>query len=128
MPTIEETTVLNNIKQCAQIPPWMKNSLINRIVGGQNVPSHIPWQVQIHISKLGLNFVCGGTILDEETILSAAHCFTPLDTLDDFDFIEGGLIVVSSPSSQKSFIKEVINHPMYNEITFDFDVSILKLK
>ena len=31
-------------------------------------------------------------------------------------------------SAQKSFIKEVINHPLYNEITFDFDVSILKLK
>ena len=42
--TIEETTVQNNIsRQCAEIPQWMKNSLINRIVGGENVQSHIPW-------------------------------------------------------------------------------------
>ena len=57
-------------------------------------------QVQIHISKLGLNFVCGGTILDEETILSAAHCFIPLEPVDNFDFIEAGIIVVASPRLQ----------------------------
>ena len=38
----------------------------NRIVGGQEAPAMIPWQVYI--------WGCGGTILDKCTILSAAHC------------------------------------------------------
>ena len=38
----------------------------NRIVGGSEAPSMIPWQVYI--------WGCGGTILDECTILTAAHC------------------------------------------------------
>ena len=38
----------------------------NRIVGGAKAPSMIPWQVYI--------WGCGGTILDECTILTAAHC------------------------------------------------------
>ena len=38
----------------------------NRIVGGSVAPSMIPWQVYI--------WGCGGTILDECTILTAAHC------------------------------------------------------
>ena len=38
----------------------------NRIVGGAKAPSMIPWQVYI--------WGCGGTILDECTILTAAQC------------------------------------------------------
>ena len=46
---------------------------VEEIVGGQDAPSPIPWQVSI--GKLGFGHWCGGTILDEKTVLSAAHCF-----------------------------------------------------
>ena len=49
----------------ADMPSFMKNG--DRIVGGQDAPSPIPWQ----ITK---QYGCGGTILDSTTILSAAHC------------------------------------------------------
>ena len=51
------------------MPNFMQKSL--RIVGGQNAPSMIPWQVAIFKDT---NFICGGTILDECTILTAASC------------------------------------------------------
>ena len=61
---------------CSKIPSWMENALNAKIINGQFAPSPIPWQVHIHISITGKgSFRCGGTILDEETILSAAHCF-----------------------------------------------------
>ena len=53
----------------------------DRIVNGENAESHIPWQVHVrHTVPSGPNTFayrsfCGGTILDETTILSAAHCF-----------------------------------------------------
>ena len=50
----------------ADIPSFMKNA--DRIVGGQDAPSPIPWQVYKGAG-------CGGTILDPTTILSAAHCY-----------------------------------------------------
>ena len=34
-------------------------------------------QVVVHKRTLDRDSICGGTILDEETILSAAHCFDP---------------------------------------------------
>ena len=40
--------------------------------------SPIPWQASIVIDNA---YRCGGTILDEWTILSAAHCFPNLDSL-----------------------------------------------
>ena len=48
-----------------------------RIVGGVPAESPIPWQVFININDM---LVCGGTILDDVTILSAAHCFENHDS------------------------------------------------
>ena len=42
------------------------------IVGGQLAPSPIPWQAAI---QHGDSFICGATILDAFSVLSAAHCF-----------------------------------------------------
>ena len=52
------------------MPSFMTN--VDRIVGGQNATSPIPWQVSVQI---GYWHFCGATILDESTLLSAAHCF-----------------------------------------------------
>ena len=49
----------------ANMPSFMKNA--DRIVGGQEAPSPIPWQVYKGAG-------CSGTILDSTTVLSAAHC------------------------------------------------------
>ena len=43
------------------------------VVGGQDAPSPIPWQVSVRLK--GFHF-CGATILDELTLLCAAHFFT----------------------------------------------------
>lgn len=43
-----------------------------RIVGGQNANQHVPWQVSL---QSGNAHFCGGTILDETTVITAAHCF-----------------------------------------------------
>ena len=47
------------------------------IVGGQPAPSPIPWQVSVQSGdyQSGYLHFCGATILDEFTLISAAHCF-----------------------------------------------------
>ena len=50
-------------------------SSTDRIVGGANAGSAIPWQVSLRNSASGSTHFCGGTILDANTVLSAAHCF-----------------------------------------------------
>ena len=54
------------------------NATLERIISGEDVVNHIPWQVSIQAYKARLNIwenICGGTILNQYTILSAAHCF-----------------------------------------------------
>ena len=55
------------------------------IVGGQQAPSPIPWQVSV---QNGGQHFCGGTILDTFTILSAAHCFKR-DSVDGYSIRAG---------------------------------------
>ena len=52
------------------MPAFMLNS--DRIVGGVDAPSMIPWQVSV---RSGTFTFCGATIIDASTVLCAAHCF-----------------------------------------------------
>ena len=102
----------------------MKTSPGSKIVGGEYAPTPIPWQVHVRGPP------CGGTILDETTILSAAHCFYPPLPTSNY-YIEAGKKDEASFDGQTISVKEVIIHPMYNEEEghpFDNDVAILKLK
>ena len=58
------------------------------IVGGQLAPSPIPWQAAIH---RGDSFICGATILDAFSALSAAHCFNGKNSSDGFSIRAGSI-------------------------------------
>merc|ERR1711992_7874 len=55
-------------EDCADMPQFMQDA---KIVGGEEAPSMIPWQVAMLSGDWQF---CGGTILDACTILTAAHC------------------------------------------------------
>ena len=52
----------------------------SRVVGGKDAPKQIPWQISFRYgTKDGFAHNCGGTLLNANTILSAAHCFYSSD-------------------------------------------------
>ena len=53
------------------MPDFMKTAAAERIVGGEQAPRTIPWQVALLSGSFQF---CGGTIIDSCTILAAAHC------------------------------------------------------
>ena len=96
---------------------------IQRIVGGDDALSPIPWQVQVYAGGF---LICGGTILDETTILAAAQCFYPPPEFLSIDVV-AGITMDGSLDGQRISVMEVVNHPMYNNTTDDNDLAILKL-
>lgn len=105
----------------------------DRIVGGNNaIRNQFPWQVSLQfVSGSRSQHFCGGTILNNQWILTAAHCaieVSPSDVqvvagilnLDDTD--------VSAPQMQKVGVAEIIVHEAYNSYLFVNDIALLKLK
>jgi len=128
-----------------EIPKWMQRSLRrngksafdeddfeDRIAGGPIALEPIPWQAHLTMMIGSEAFQCGGTILDEETILTAAHCLNSKQ-LGPIK-VETG--VLANPVLERNFdinektsnVKKVIVYPNFEAPTKGDDIAILKLK
>lgn len=99
-----------------------------KIVGGDTaVTGSWPWQVSI---QYGGSHFCGGSLINSNWILSAAHCFQSSQTSTP-----GGLTIslgkqslqTSESNSQTVRVSQIINHPSYSSSTHDNDIALLEL-
>ncbi|KAK3588525.1 hypothetical protein CHS0354_014235 [Potamilus streckersoni] len=101
-----------------------------QIIGGMNaVPGANPWQVGVRIN---LDFFashwCGGTILSEYWILSAAHCFRKYGK-DDIVVRAGDYNnKVYDDHEQEFKIDVLITHERYDDDTVDYDIALIKIR
>uniref|UniRef100_A0A3P9MLX0 Peptidase S1 domain-containing protein n=1 Tax=Oryzias latipes TaxID=8090 RepID=A0A3P9MLX0_ORYLA len=90
--------------------PPLNTKVGSRIVGGQAAAAGAwPWQVRLDINGA----LCGGSLINSQWILSAAHCF------------KTG--IYNSPNSVSRTVSRIIVHPNYNSPPKDNDVALLKL-
>lgn len=64
----------------------------DKIVGGEvvDITQH-PWQVSLRNVVVGISHFCGGSILNREWILTAAHCLDGITPIQ-FDVVAGRIL------------------------------------
>ncbi|XP_071539174.1 uncharacterized protein [Panulirus ornatus] len=105
-----------------------KKSLFNRIVGGKPAdPKDWPWMAAL-LLKSGSKQYCGGTLITDRHILTAAHCLKPfkaeeiLIRLGEYNFD------VATDNSHSDFnVVDLRMHEGYNSDTQENDIAILKM-
>lgn len=93
-----------------------------RIVGGNdvNIEDH-PYQIALFYNN---RFTCGGGIVNQNTIVSAAHCTSGRNpTL--FHILAGN--TDNGNVEELIAVSQVIEHPQYNDWTLENDIVVLKL-
>uniref|UniRef100_A0A672MVP3 Trypsin-2-like n=1 Tax=Sinocyclocheilus grahami TaxID=75366 RepID=A0A672MVP3_SINGR len=104
---------------CGQAP------LNTKIVGGEDATAGSwPWQVSIQSTAFGGHF-CGGSLINKDWVLSAAHCFQ--SSLGTIRIYLGRQSQSGSNPNEVFRTASVINHPDYYDLTHDNDIALLKL-
>uniref|UniRef100_A0A8C0JAP4 Peptidase S1 domain-containing protein n=1 Tax=Chelonoidis abingdonii TaxID=106734 RepID=A0A8C0JAP4_CHEAB len=83
-----------------------------------------PWQVSI---REGSNHICGGSLIAESWVVSAAHCFDGDKSayhvnLGEYQLLNPSESLVSFP------IKEIYRHPSYTDMRSSGDIALVELE
>ncbi|XP_068699575.1 mannan-binding lectin serine protease 2-like [Montipora foliosa] len=105
-----------------------------RVVGGKHsAKGAYPWHVLIAKGDDN-DILCGGSVMNERWVLTAAHCVKGKDTgeIVDVDILHifAGLYRVSRLNAshvQKRGVAQIISHEDFNFRLFESDLALLKL-
>uniref|UniRef100_A0A672VCK1 Peptidase S1 domain-containing protein n=1 Tax=Strigops habroptila TaxID=2489341 RepID=A0A672VCK1_STRHB len=104
----------------------------SRIIGGHDAPVGAwPWLVSLQVHRGGGRFshVCGGVLVNKNSVLTAGHCVTgrkyvfmstPL-------FINSEEDVVVYGHTTRRYIRSITVHPEFKRDTFENDIALFEL-
>ena len=124
------TDTFNFIKgQCGHVTP------MRRIVGGEiSTIGAWPWMVAIFLRRsYGLSFRCGGTVINDKYVLTAAHCMMDSrerklsPSLLALRFGDYNLRAQDVGETQLFDVESIKVHPWFLRVVYYNDVALLKM-
>lgn len=114
---------VNDICQCG-------STSLQKVIGGVDAtPNEFPWMVFLKIEGIMGKFACGGSLLTDRHILTAAHCAVPgllgriTANIGDHDISKS-----NETESQQRQVSQIRVHPRYSlGALFNNDFAVLTL-
>jgi secreted trypsin-like serine protease len=113
---------------CGRVPVGINARIVN---GENSIPNSWPMMVSLRNNRMLSKHVCGGTILSESYVLTAAHCvqFAVYDIAIENISIAAGVHSLSQPDQIIRRVDKIILHPLWKELhtEWQYDIAILHL-
>ena len=119
---------------------------LTRIIGGVTaVPGTVPWQVSLAVSGdlniieirtiakiiyTGSNIFCGGSLVTDRHLVTAAHCLSGVET-ELYDIVDIILMEYNTLDQNRGIRRKIWNvvlHPSFNENTLQNDIAVITMK
>ncbi|KAG5885426.1 hypothetical protein JTB14_036073 [Gonioctena quinquepunctata] len=105
------------------------------IANGQDTtPGQWPWHAALYHSKgIQLVYICGGTLISTQHVITAAHCVTKahsskvVESESILVYLGKYNLVTFGPEVQDRDVSDIFVHPQYNHSVYFNDIAILKL-
>jgi trypsin len=111
---------------CSTPAPTASEELDAQIVGGSQAAAHA-YPFMITYGFAPQDHYCGGSLLSNQWVLTAAHCVYGSRSSDWYITAGDHRISVSGEGEQVRRAAKVIIHPNYNDTTYDNDIALIKL-
>ncbi|XP_045444757.1 coagulation factor VII isoform X2 [Pipistrellus kuhlii] len=114
---------------CGKIPVLEKRNdsqRQGRIVGGNVCPrGECPWQTALMLDK---KLLCGGTLIDTTWVVSAAHCFDSVKSLENLTAVVGDHdLSEEDGSEQERQVVQIITPNKYIKRKTNHDIALVRL-
>ncbi|KAI4455114.1 serine protease gd n-terminus [Holotrichia oblita] len=103
--------------------------------GQKTKAGEFPWHAALYHSRgVGLNYICGGSLISRYHVLTVAHCVSrsrsqSLLNPDNLLVYLGKYYLKkwSNPGVQDHQVSKIIRHPQYDSKTYSNDIAVIKL-
>ncbi|XP_066468941.1 transmembrane protease serine 9-like [Tiliqua scincoides] len=117
--------------ECGKRPAVNEKAIGARIVGGHDAKRGAwPWQVSLQLFQYGAGFmhICGGSLINHNTVVTAAHCLTFSRDTEFWRVVIGmNNIKNTDKYTLTSEIIEIMIHSNFTEETHQDDIALLSL-
>ncbi|KAK7132398.1 hypothetical protein R3I93_018821 [Phoxinus phoxinus] len=119
-------------RNCGERPERVNKHRKPRMIGGENVDVNVwPWQVSVLYqpnSSAPFSQVCGGAIIDDYWIMTAASCADVQNQSKLLIRAGSSRLDVDDEFTQKSQVARIIKHELFNPVTLRYSIALFEMK